>query len=136
VKIKKAGKGAVEGKKIISEEDLQSIGDFMNHDYMNQPNPKKIQQAVLFYILYFFCRRGRENLHEMNKLTFEVVTEPSGEQYVKHRYDESDKNHGIDDTERNKQGRMYQNKSECDLHKNHRLSPFCHTFTLPPQSVL
>ena len=91
----------------INDIDLERIGEYFQHDYMNKPDPKKLQQQVIFYILYFFCRRGRENLYEMTQSTFELCTEYDGTQYIKQAIDEVDKNHGPDDPPSN-EGRMYE----------------------------
>ena len=72
---------------------------------MNFPNPKKFQEQLIFYILYFFCHHGRGNLYEMTQSTFEVVTEYDGTQYVKQAINEIDKKHGPDDPPSN-DGRM------------------------------
>ena len=74
---------------------------------MNKPNPKKLQQQVIFYILYFFCHRGKENLYDMLQETFELCTEYDGTQYIKQSLEEVDKNHGPDDPPSN-EGRMYE----------------------------
>ena len=91
----------------ISQIDLEKIGEYFQHDYMNDPQPKKLQQNMIFFILYFFCRRGCENLYSMTTETFQLVTEYDGTQYVKQALDEVDKNHGPDDTPSN-DGRMYE----------------------------
>ena len=74
---------------------------------MVQPDPRRLQQNMVFYIIYFFCRRGRENLYEMTKDTFSLVTQPDGSQYVTQITDEIDKNHTYQDTNQTKEGRMY-----------------------------
>ena len=39
---------------MISEEDLNKISGYFNVDHTRKPDPKVLQQCVLFYILYFF----------------------------------------------------------------------------------
>ena len=73
---------------------------------MNFPNPKKFQQQLIFYILFFSCHYGRGHLYEVTQSTFEVVTEYDGTQYVKQAINEIDENHGPDDPPSN-DGRMY-----------------------------
>ena len=58
---------------------------------MNAPEPKRLQQQVIFYIIYFFCRRGRENLYDMQQDTFTVITNPDGNQMVIQNIDEVEK---------------------------------------------
>ena len=77
---------------------------------MNSANPKKLQQNVLFFIIYFFCRRGQENLYSMTRSTFRVFTESDGSEYVYQAIDEADKNHSPDDTTTSNEGRMYENQ--------------------------
>ena len=58
------------------------------------PNAKNLQEIV--YILYYMCRRGRENLRNMKKDTFAVKTDPDDQQkrqYIYQVKDECDKNH-------------------------------------------
>ena len=57
---KKQGKGVIKGTKDISDDDMEKIGQYFDHDLMNQPNPQLVQKCVLFYIIYFLCCRGRE----------------------------------------------------------------------------
>ena len=76
------GKGSTKSYPVIEQEDLECIATYFLHDYMNAPDPRKIQKCVLFYIIYFFCHRGRENLYDMTIKTFEVGTDPDGTQYI------------------------------------------------------
>ena len=67
VQSKKQGKGAKKPTPKISPRDLIKIGEYFNHDYMNSPDPKKLQQNLLFFVIYYFCRWGCENLYDMKK---------------------------------------------------------------------
>ena len=69
VQAKKEGKGIVRSTPHISLDDLALIGACFYVDHVSTPHPKKLQQAVLFYIMYFFCQRGQENLYHMKKNT-------------------------------------------------------------------
>ena len=93
---------------VIEQQDLERIVAYFLHDIMNEPNPRKLQKCVLFYIIYFFIRRGCENLYEMQMNTFEIGTDPDGRQYIFQAIDEFDKNHRINDTESANQGRIYE----------------------------
>ena len=92
----------------ITEIDLERIAEYFAHDHMNDVNPKKLQQQVIFNIIYFFCRRGRENLYDMMQNTFTILTEPDGKQIVVQNIDEADKNHGPQDDTPTNEGRMYE----------------------------
>ena len=111
IESKKKGKGITKSHTPITEVDLERIYEYFNHDHMSFPQPKRLQQQMIFYVIYYFCRRERENLYKMNRDTFKLVVEPTGEQYVMQDHDEIDKNHGIKDTTKNKQGKMYQTHS-------------------------
>lgn len=112
VKARKEGRGSTKSYPPIEPDDLNKLAEFFNHDIMNHPNPRKLQKCVLFYIIYFFCRRGRENIYDMTIDTFQVATEFDGVQYVYQAIDEQDKNHGIETNDPAKQGRMYQQPGE------------------------
>ena len=107
VESKKIGKGAKKKYPPITEIDLERIAEYFSHDHMNDPNPKILQQQMIFYIIYFFCWRGRENLYEMQQDTYTVITNPDGSQLVVQNIDEIDKNHGPEDSTETNQGRMY-----------------------------
>ena len=118
VEAKKTGHGVKKPTAKITEEDLFKIGQFFQHDHMNFPNPKLLQRNVIFYIIYFFCQHGCENLYTMTKDTFKVEVEPAEElEYIVQSIDELDKNHGINDTKPTNEGRMY-----ADPGKNYSIS--------------
>ena len=82
---------------------------------MNHPDPRKLQRCVIFYIIYFFGRRGSKNLYEMQIDKFDIATDTDGKQYVFQAIDEFDKNHTIDNTEEANQGRMYENPGKKNI---------------------
>ena len=100
VECKKIGKGERKSTPVITEIDMERIAEYFDHDYMNNPDPRRLQQTVIFNIIYYFCQRGWENLYEMKLNTFQIVTEPDGTQYLVQAVDEMDKNHGIADTKK------------------------------------
>ena len=63
VEAKKKGKGVRNSYQPISPVDLERIAEYFYHDHMNKPEPRKLQQQMIFYIIYYFCRCGRENLY-------------------------------------------------------------------------
>ena len=65
VEAKKSGKGVRvhTPPPPITASDLERIAEYFNHDYMNFSYPRKLQQSMIFYIIYYFCRRGREPVH-------------------------------------------------------------------------
>ena len=105
---RQTGKGSTKSYPVIAQEDLERIATYFLHDIMNEPDPKKLQRCVLFYIIYFFCRRGRENLYDMKTDTFAIGTDPDGRQFIYQAVDEMDKNHRYDNIEPANEGRIYE----------------------------
>ena len=112
VKAKKMGKGRIKSTPHIDDCDLKKISAYFNIDHIMRPSPKILQQCVQFYIMYFFCRRGQENLYTMTKDHFKVVVQYDGSKYVEQNLDEKDKNHGVQDLMLANQGRMYEDKGD------------------------
>lgn len=106
--IKKAGLGSTKSTPPIEPDDLAKISQFFTHDFMNQPDPKKIQKCLLFNIIYFFCRRGWENLYDFTQDLFAISSDPDGTEFVYQSRDEMDKNHGVEVTEKANDAHMYQ----------------------------
>ena len=112
VNAKKQGRGVKRSTPPISEIDLERIAEYFCYDHVTKLDPKRLQQNILFYIVYFVCCRGRENLYEMTKSTFKLVTEVDGTQYYMQEIDEIIKNHTANDSERTNQGKMYATNSK------------------------
>ena len=91
VQAKKVGKGATKSTPQISDTDLIKIGVFFDVDHMKKPNPKVLRHTMQFFIMYFFCRRGQENLYTMTKDHFELYVQPDGTEVVVQKLDEMDK---------------------------------------------
>ena len=111
VDAKKKGLGVKKSYPPITDIDLECIAEYFCHDHVINPDPRCLQQNIIFYIIYFFCRHGRENLYDMKKNTFKVIIEPDGTEYVVQSIDEMDKNHGIEDTDKSNRGRLYATNS-------------------------
>ena len=112
VKAKKQGRGVKRSTPTITAIDLERIHEYFNHDHVTFPDPKRLQQTIIFYIIYFFCCRRRENLHAMTKDTFTIIVQPDGSEYVVQNIDEMDKNHTFEDLEKTNDGRMYSTNSK------------------------
>ncbi|WAR28833.1 hypothetical protein MAR_014537 [Mya arenaria] len=91
------GKGSVVHKPQIADHHMKKLMDPAKVAF-NVNTPCGLQNKVLFDIMYYPCRRGRENLREMKKTTFAVEVHSSGREYVRQIMDEADKNHGVDST--------------------------------------
>ena len=74
---------------------------------MQKPEPKILQRTVLFKIIYYFCRRGRENLYTMQTDTVKVTEDPNGDKYIYQFTDKKDKNHGPSDTKPTNECKIY-----------------------------
>lgn len=69
VQAKKEGKAT----KLIIDSDMKKLGQYFLQDFNIPPvNPKKFQQCVLFYLIYFTCRRGYVNIHAMTLDTYSI----------------------------------------------------------------
>ena len=112
VESKKKGKGVRKSTVQISEIYLERIAEYFCHDHINNPDPKKLQQQMVFYVIYYFCCRGRENLYNMTKETFKPGVEVDGTEYLFQFMDEIDKNHTVDDNTKTNDGRVYSNNSK------------------------
>ena len=62
------------------------------------PSAKRLQEFVLFNIIYYCGRRGRENLRNMTKKTFEIKKDHDGREYIVQVVKEIDKNHREEDS--------------------------------------
>ena len=82
VKGKEEGRGVVHSTPHIADTDLIKIGMYFDVGHMKEPKPYILQHTVQFYLMYFFCRRGQENLYDLTKDHFKVIAEPEGTQYV------------------------------------------------------
>ena len=71
VELKRIGKGSVDHHPEITPQDLKKLYDSFKTD-----SAVELQEKVLFDIIYYLCRRGRENLRDMSKDTFAIWEKP------------------------------------------------------------
>jgi hypothetical protein len=90
--MKKKGFGSISHKPPITPEDLRKLYD-PNSVVFNRNTPCGLQMKVWFDVMFYLCRRGRENLRTMTKSTFEVRKDAGGREYIFQAVDEADKNH-------------------------------------------
>ena len=112
VKAKKSGKGVTRSYPHITKEDLKRIAQYFNVDYTTNPNPRILQECVQFFIMYFFCHCGQENLQDMTKSHFTEIVDYDGTSYIIQAIDEKDKNHRVQDTEMTNQAKMFEDKGK------------------------
>ena len=108
-KARSEGHATTESFSSIPDEDMNRLGVYFDQDLDEGKavDPKKLQNAVLFCIMYFLCHWGRENLHNMQKDTFAIYTDASGAEYLAQKWDELDKNHQADSTSIANTGKIY-----------------------------
>lgn len=107
-KAKQEGRGDTESKPPIEPQDLLKIGEYFDKNMEGPPNPGKLQEIVLFNIIYCMGRRGRQNLRAMTKNTFAIDTDADGKQFIYQKVKELDKNHTENDMEANQEARIYE----------------------------
>lgn len=106
---KEKGLGSIISKPPIDDSDLHRITEYFKAGMSGPPNPQLLQQCVLFYIVLYMCRRGRENLRDMTKDTFKLTKDAEdGRMYIFQAVDEADKNHSHKDTTNSNDGRIYE----------------------------
>ena len=116
VEVKKQGKGVTVSKKPISSQDMKTISSYFTYSHQMKPDPKMLQEFVSFNTLYYFCRRGHENLYTMTKGHFKIQTDSeTNQKYVIQSIDKLDKNHRADDQNATNEGRMYEMKGKFDI---------------------
>jgi len=105
VNLKKQGKGATQHKQPISPDDFNKL---YTSDVLSTSHPAGLQNKVFIDIMMYLCNRGQENLRNMTKNDFLILTDSARVRYVS-VVDKQTKNHqGQDDEDVSQQGRMYQ----------------------------
>ena len=92
--MKKEGLCRVSHHPAIIEEDLQTL---YNCGVFSLGEPKSLQRKVFFDIMFYFCRRGRENLRHLTKYDFEIKINANNVEYAVKVNDELSKNHREND---------------------------------------
>ena len=90
VELKKQGLAKTEHKPPIADEDIKKL---YRCGVFDTENPTTLQNKVLFKIMLFFCRRGRQNLRQLKKTDFEIKVNSQGKRCVVKITDELTKNH-------------------------------------------
>ena len=135
VEFKKQGKAKVEHKPAIAKEDLKKLYQSVAFD---TATPTGLQNKVWFEIMLFFCRRGQENLRELQMDSFGFGTDPSGRKYVFQLKDELTKNRR-GDTEAEEGGFMFERPGDilCPVQSIEKyiskLNPKCSAFFQRPK---
>ena len=88
--LKIQGMDKTQHKSSISDSDLKTL---QQHFSQCKHTPKCLQDKVLFDILFFFGRRGREGLRNFKTDSFVFQKDGSEREYATLSYNEFDKNH-------------------------------------------
>lgn len=107
-KAKQEGRGEVDSRPPIEEDDMKKISAYFADNLSGPPNPGKLLEMAVFSIIYYMCRRGRQNLRPMTKDTFKIDVDAAGKKFIYQAVKEADKNHRTDDVSPNTQGRIYE----------------------------
>ena len=106
---KEKGLGDIKSKTEMSQFDMDILQNYFKTSMAGPPNPQLLQEIIIFYVLYYMCRRGRENLRPMTKETFGIrVDKEDNRKYIFQQIDEADKNHTYHDTTKSNDGRIYE----------------------------
>ena len=61
----------IKHKDVIDSTDLERLQDYFST--YRTPDPEVLQQLVMFNIMFYMCRRGRENFATMTVNHFMVI---------------------------------------------------------------
>jgi len=107
--LKDKGKGSVTHYPVISPNDLKKVPHTLDKN-----NPQELQLLTWFYIMFYFCRRGRENLCNMKKEDL-IFYETDGKTVIALK-NESTKNHSEIDEDSENGGRIVETKeADCPV---------------------
>jgi hypothetical protein len=121
VGLKRIGLAKVDHTPPIEENELKQI---YCSSALTTKTSEGLQLEVWFDIMYFLCRRDRENLRNMNRETFRIAKDHKNREYVYQHVDELDKHHR-ENAEPNRSGtdgRMYSVPGNAKLIKKKTLA--------------
>ena len=101
------GRGETQAKQPILDTDMSKLSSYFVQNVQGPPNAKLLQEMVLFNIIYYGGRRGRENLREMNVDMFQIETDSDGRKCLHQVIKECDKNHNEQDFSESNEARIY-----------------------------
>lgn len=111
-KLKREGLGDTTHYVPIDEDDMTKLYE-SESGVFDIDTPEGLQNKVWFELMFFICRRGRENLRKLEKDHFAIATDANGRRYVYQCKDEMTKKiRGDSMKSRVDGGRMYETKTE------------------------
>ena len=135
VELKKQGKAKIEHKPPIASEDLRKL---YQSEAFDTATPRGLQNKVFFEVMLFFCRRGQENLRELQTDSFAIGMDACNRRYVFQLKDELTKNRREND-EAEEGGYMYERAGDpaCPVQSFEKylskLNPNCRAFFQRPK---
>ncbi|XP_072044159.1 uncharacterized protein KIAA1958 homolog [Amphiura filiformis] len=87
-KLKREGLGDTQHYVPIDENDMTKL---YQSGVLNDDTPEGLQNKVWFELMYYICRRGRENLRKLSKDHFAIAVDSNGRRYVYQSKDEMTK---------------------------------------------
>lgn len=107
VDLKRKGLVKVDHTESIEPEDLKKLYTSLT---LSPDTSEGLLHKCWFDVMFFLCRRGRENLREMKKDTFKFAKDSNERMYLYQARDELDKNHRVhtDPHDSNTEARMYE----------------------------
>ena len=111
--VKTTGKGETNHHPEIESEDLAKLFNMFDIN-----NPTGLQEIVWFNTMFYFIRRGRENMRAMTKHSFAIGIDATGRDFIYQVQGELDKNHSVNDHSFDTigEGRIYENGgSKCPV---------------------
>lgn len=118
-KAKEEGRGKVDSRPPTEEDDMKKISAYFAEALSGPPDAEKLIEMAIFSIIYYMCRRGRQNLRTMTKDTFWIDFDPTGRKFIYQAIKEHDKNHRTDDLSPNNQARIYEQPGNHEHHTNY-----------------
>ena len=86
--------GILRGNKTLGLGMTKSkLNKYFEAKMRSKPDTQILQYMLLFYIIYYTGRRGRENLHRIKKNSFAVSKDPDGRCFIYQAVHKCDKNH-------------------------------------------
>ena len=104
---KKEGHGKTKSMPAIEKEDFAKLSHYFKEKMSGPPNAVVLQCIIVFNIIYYMARCGRETLHNMTKETFKIGTDHDGKHYIYQNMKKQDKNHSEDDFQPSNEARTY-----------------------------
>jgi hypothetical protein len=108
VNLTRSGKGGVDHTPAIASGDIFKM--YAHPCAFCVDTPVGLQNKVMFELMYYTCRRGRENIHGMTQTTYVIEKDDEEREYVTQCTSELDKNHrdDMDPDDCIGEGRMYE----------------------------